>query len=194
MTAFFNESYRGIPPWDIGHPQPEFVRVANEGGIRGKVLDVGCGTGEHAIFFAGLGLKASGIDLAPLAIEKARRKASQRGSKAEFVVGDALHLERLNQRFDTVTDSGLFHVFSDPERELFVRSLGSALNAGGRYFMLCFSDREPADWGGPRRVSREEIRGAFSDRWTIEWIRAARFESTFHRDGGRALLSAITMR
>ena len=192
MTAFFDESYRGTPPWDIGHPQPEFVRLTDEGRIRGKVLDVGCGTGEHAIFFAGLGLQASGIDSSPLAIEKARKKASKRGSDARFFLGDALHLERLNQRFDTITDSGLFHVFSDDERALFVRSLLSVLNPAGRYFMLCFSDREPKDWGGPRRVSKEEIRETFREGWKVDWIRDARFESTFHRDGGLAWLSSIT--
>jgi ubiquinone/menaquinone biosynthesis C-methylase UbiE len=192
MTGFFNESYRGTPPWDVGHPQAEFVKLANDGNIRERVLDVGCGTGENAIFFAGLGLEVCGVDGAPLAIEKAKRKASERGSRASFVVGDALHLEKLNQRFDTITDSGLFHVFSDDERVLFAKSLRSALNRGGTYFMLCFSDKEPAGWGGPRRVSEEEIRMTFRDGWRVDWIREARFESTFHSDGGYAWLSSIT--
>ena len=80
MTGFFNESYKGTPPWDLDRPQAEFIRLANDGKIRGRVLDVGCGTGENAIFFAGLGLEVLGIDGAPLAIEKAKRKASGTGS------------------------------------------------------------------------------------------------------------------
>jgi len=67
--------------------------IASEGGIRGRVLDVGCGTGESVVFFASLGLQASGMNIAPRAIEKARRKASQRGLSAKFIVDDALHLE-----------------------------------------------------------------------------------------------------
>ncbi|MDA4113307.1 MAG: class I SAM-dependent methyltransferase [Thaumarchaeota archaeon] len=192
MTSFFNESYKGTPPWDLGRPQAEFVRLVKDGKIRGRTLDVGCGTGENAMLFAGLGLEVWGLDGAPLAIEKAKRKASERGSTATFLVGDALRLETLNQRFDTITDSGPFHVFSDEERILFVKSLRSALNKGGTYLMLCFSDKEPAGWGGPRRVSQEEIRATFTDGWKIDWIREARFESTFHEDGGRALLSSIT--
>ena len=192
MTGFFNESYKGTPPWDLGRPQAEFVRLTNEGKIRGRVLDVGCGTGENAIFFAGLGLEVWGLDGAQLAIEKAKRKASERGSTATFLVGDALRLEGLNQRFDTITDSGLFHVFSDEERILFAKSLWSALNKGGTYFMLCFSEKEPAGWGGPRRVSQEEIRATFRDGWKVDWIREARFESAFHKDGGYAWLSSIT--
>jgi ubiquinone/menaquinone biosynthesis C-methylase UbiE len=192
MTGFFNESYKGTPPWDLGRPQAEFVRLTNEGKIRGRVLDVGCGTGENAIFFAGLGLEVWGLDGALLAIGKAKRKASERGSTATFLVGDALRLEGLNQRFDTITDSGLFHVFSDEERILFAKSLWSALNKGGTYFMLCFSEKEPAGWGGPRRVSQEEIRATFRDGWKVDWMREARFESTFHKDGGYAWLSSIT--
>jgi SAM-dependent methyltransferase len=194
MTAFFNGAYRGTPPWDIGHPQAEFVKLADDGRIRGRVLDVGCGTGENAIFFAGLGtvLAVSGIDASALAIEKAKRKASGRGSRAAFVVGDALHLNELKQRFDTVTDSGLFHVFSDDERALFSRSLRSAMKDGGTYFMLCFSDEEPSGWGGPRRVSRDEIRSTFGDGWKVDWIRDAKFETRFHQEGGHAWLSSIT--
>jgi cyclopropane fatty-acyl-phospholipid synthase-like methyltransferase len=192
MGGFFNEAYQGTPPWDVGHPQPEFVRLANEGKIRGKVLDVGCGTGEHVLFFASLGLEAMGLDAAPLAIEKAKKKASQRGSKVIFVVGDALHLEKLKKKFDTITDSGLFHVFNDEERLLFAKSLRSAINKGGTYFMMCFSEKEPEGWGGPRRVTREEIRGTFKDGWKVDWIRDAKFESTFHKNGGYAWLSSIT--
>jgi ubiquinone/menaquinone biosynthesis C-methylase UbiE len=192
MTAFFNESYRGTPPWDVGHPQAEFVRLADEGKIRGKVLDVGCGTGENAILFAGLGLEAWGVDAAPLAIEKAKKKAAQRGSGTTFIVGDALHLEKLKQKFDTITDSGLFHVFDDEERVIFAKSLRSALNKGGTYFMLCFSDKEPTGWGGPRRVTKDEIMSTFSEGWKVDWIREARFESAFHKEGGYAWLSAIT--
>src|SRR5450756_1082167 len=102
-ASSFDEAYRGSPPWDIGRPQAEFVRVASEGGIRGRVLDVGCGTGENAIFFAGLGHEAWGLDSGPRAIAKAKRKAAERAAKVKFVLGDALHLDKLGQRFDTIT-------------------------------------------------------------------------------------------
>ncbi len=192
MTGFFNDSYRGTPPWDVGHPQAEYVRLANDGSIRGRVLDVGCGTGENAILFAGLGVGVWGVDASPLAIAKAKRKALERNSGVTFVVGDALRLEKLNQIFDTITDSGLFHVFSNGERALFAKSLKSALEKGGTYFMLCFNEKEPTGWGGPRRVSREEIKATFRDGWKVNWIREARFETLFHIGAGRAWLSSIT--
>ena len=192
LASFFNEAYRGSPPWDIGRPQAEFVRVANVGGIRGRVLDVGCGTGENAIFFAGLGHEAWGLDAAPLAIEKARTKAVERGARVKFVLGDALHLEELGRRFDTITDCGLFHVFSDEDRRAYVKSLKAGLKRSGTYVMLCFSDKEPADWGGPRRVTKEEIREAFNRGWNINYLREARFSTTFNDEGGRAWLLSVT--
>jgi SAM-dependent methyltransferase len=191
MAFSFDEAYRGSPPWDVGRPQAEFVKAAKEGAIRGSVLDVGCGTGENAIFFAGLGHEVWGLDASPRAIMKAQRKAAERKAEVKFVIGDALHLDRLGRRFDTITDCGLFHVFSDDDRKAYVESLKTALNKPGRLVMLCFSDMEPADWGGPRRVSRDEITEAFSVGWKIDYVRAARFSTTFHDDGGRAWLSSI---
>lgn len=195
MHPSFNDSYRGTPPWDIGRPQREFVRLVADGEVRGRVLDVGCGTGEHAIFYAEHGHEVVGIDLAPLAIEKARKKAEARGSAARFELGDAIHLKKPSKKFDTVTDCGLFHVFTDPERVLFERSLRSVTKRGGTYFMLCFSPKEPTNWGGPRRVSEEEIREAFGRGWRVNYVREATIETTFHgKGGGHGLLSSITAR
>jgi SAM-dependent methyltransferase len=192
LVSFFNEAYRGTPPWDIGRPQAEFVRIARDGAVRGRVLDVGCGTGENAIFFASLASEVWGVDSAPLAIEKARKKALERKARVRFVVGDALHLEKLNRKFDAITDCGLFHTFSDKERTRFAESLGKALECSGTYFMLCFSDKEPTDWDGPRRVSKDEITGTFGCGWKINYIRGARFSTAFNDNGGYAWLTSIT--
>jgi len=182
--------YQGTPPWDIGHPQPAFLRLAEAGSIRGSVLDVGCGTGEHALLAAGLGLDATGVDLSPRAIEAARGKANDRGLNAQFLVADVLNLAALGRTFDTILDSGVFHVFDDKDRTLYVKSLRAAIAPGGRYFMLCFSDRVPGDLG-PRRVSQDEIRSAFADGWQIRSIDAATMEVTFTPTGILAWLAEI---
>ena len=187
---FFNAAYQGTPPWDIGRPQKEFVELVRRGEITGSVLDIGCGTGEHALFFAGEGHEVCGIDSAPLAIRKAREKAAGRGLRVNFLVLNALDLSSLNRKFDTATDSGLFHTLSDEDRPLFVESLAAVLSPGGRYFMLCFSELEPAGYG-PRRITQDEIREAFRDGWTINYIRPATFESRTRAEGPRAWLSSI---
>ena len=75
----FDAMYMGTPPWDIGRPQPVFARLSETGAITGRVLDAGCGTGEHVLMAAAAGLDATGIDAAPSALAAARRKAADRG-------------------------------------------------------------------------------------------------------------------
>lgn len=119
-AADFDAAYHGTPPWEIGRPQPAIAELAEAAAIGGRVLDVGCGTGEHALLAAGLGLPAVGVDASPAAIEIAGRKAAERGLQARFLLHDALDLAALGEQFDTVIDSGLFHVFTDQDRTLTV--------------------------------------------------------------------------
>jgi SAM-dependent methyltransferase len=187
----FNDAYLGTPPWDIGRPQGAFRALADAGQLRGRLLDAGCGTGEHALMAASIGVDATGIDDAPLAIEKARAKAHDSGLDVRFVVGSVLELAALEERWDTVLDCGVFHVFDDDDRMAYVRSLAAAIEPDGRYFMLCFSDRQPGGIG-PRRVSQDEIRAAFADGWRIDSIEPAAIETTLEDRDASAWLSAIT--
>src|SRR5207247_1034397 len=108
-------------------------------------------------------------------ITRAKQKATERGLTATFLVMDALALKELPEVFDSVIDSGLFHVFSDDDRRRYVDGLASVLKPGGRLFLLCFSDDEPGEQG-PRRVSSKEIRAAFAEGWAVERIEPSRFE------------------
>ena len=186
----FDAFYTGTPPWDIGRPQAVFLRLAEAGAIRGRVLDVGCGTGEHALMAAGLGLETVGVDTAAAAIAIAERKARERGFQVRFQVGNALDLPSLGEPFDTVLDCGLFHVFSDDDRRSFVDSLTSVVRPGGHYFMLCFSERQPGDTG-PRRVTQAEIRSSFARGWQVDSIEPASLENTMG-PGILAWLASLT--
>ena len=169
----FEAIYAGQPPWDIGKPQKPFIDVADH--ITGSVLDAGCGTGDNALFLAGRGNKVTGIDFLEVPIQRAQRKATERGVQVTFLVKDALTLKDWSERFDNVIDSGLFHVFSDEDRRRYVDGLATMLKPGGRLFMMCFSDEEPG-MQGPRRVSAKEIRDAFAEGWKVESIAPVRFE------------------
>jgi cyclopropane fatty-acyl-phospholipid synthase-like methyltransferase len=162
------------PPWDIGRPQPVFARLADSGLLGGRVLDSGCGTGEHTLLAAEHGADAVGIDLSARAIGQARQKAAERGVTVRFEVGDALDLGSLGLTFDTVIDSGVFHVFDDAERAQYVTSLASALEPGGTCYLVCFSDRQPGT-AGPRRIRQDELTEAFSDGWDVTSIVAETF-------------------
>ena len=170
----FDEMYAGFPPWDIGTAQPEVVRIAESGGFTGAVIDVGCGTGENALELSARGLPVVGVDAAPRAIEKAQAKALERDLPVEFLVADAFSLDGLGRRFDTALDCGVFHVFEDRERPMYVASLASVLEPGGVLHLLCFSDRQPGDMG-PRRVTQQELRDAFAEGWDVMEIVATTF-------------------
>jgi SAM-dependent methyltransferase len=188
-----NDLYLSRPPWDIGRPQPAFLALAHAGAIRGRVLDTGCGTGEHALMAAGLGLDATGADLASNALQTARDKARERGLEARFIVHDARRLADLGESFDTILDCGLFHLFAGEDRAAYVDALRSVVADGGRYFMLAFSDREPRERPGrAHKLTREEIEAAFTDGWHIDSIEEATIDSVADPEGIRAWLTAVT--
>ncbi len=126
----FETAYTGQAPWDIGRPQQAFLAVADR--ITGSVLDAGCGTGDNALFFASRGHKVTGIDFLEEPIQRAKRKAAERGLTATFLVLDALALKDLPEVFDSVIDSSLFHVFNDEDRKRYVEGLATVMKPGGR--------------------------------------------------------------
>jgi SAM-dependent methyltransferase len=190
----WEDAYKTAPPWDVGRPQPVFVELAQKGELKkGSVLDVGCGTGENALYFAQNGFSVTGIDLSSRAIAAAKTKAAERKLKVDFRVGNALSLDFKDcKAFDNIVDSGLFHTFTDHDRPIYAREIARVLVSSGRYFMLCFSVDEPIGWGGPRRVSREEIEATFSPLFKINYIRDALFATRFHNNGGKAFLTSAT--
>ena len=56
--------------------------------------------------------------------------------------------------------------------------------------MLCFSERQPGDWG-PKRVSQDEIRASFSDGWEVDSIEEARLAITIDPAGALAWRASI---
>jgi cyclopropane fatty-acyl-phospholipid synthase-like methyltransferase len=169
----FENFYAGPAPLDIGKPQAPFVAAADR--VTSPVLDAGCGTGEHALFFAARGHHVTGIDFVEEAIRRARRKAAERGRWVEYLVKDATTLGDWGERFGSVIDSGLFHVLSDDDRRRYVGGLTRVVVPDGQLFLLCFSDAEPGT-EGPRRVSRQELYDAFAEGWQVESVQPCQFE------------------
>src|SRR5436190_7822499 len=188
----WDSMYGATPaPWDVGRPQLVFAALADGGRIEGRVLDAGCGSGEHTLMVAARGMDATGVDVAPTGIAIAQRKAEERGLSARFLVWDALRLGELGEQFDTVLDSGLFHCFDDEQRAEYVGSLADVVAPGGQLLLCCFSDAEPGDWG-PRRVHQEELRAAFADGWQIESIEPAEFQTNLDPPTAQAWLMTAT--
>jgi SAM-dependent methyltransferase len=163
----FDDFYKNqVPPWVIGEPQPAIVALERDGHIRGRVLDIGCGTGEHTILLTRLGYDVLGVDGAPTAVEQARRNAAGHGVDARFAVRDALELGT-SPIFDTVVDSALFHVFDADDRIRYVRSLRGVTRPGALVVVLALSD---AGRGFGPQVSERDLRGAFGEGWSLEGL------------------------
>jgi SAM-dependent methyltransferase len=160
----FDDAYKTrSAPWVIGEPQPAIVELERAGWIHSKVLDVGCGTGEHTILLTRLGYDVLGVDFAPHAVEQARANAADKGVDARFEVADAMNLGEPG--YQTIVDSALFHIFDDADRAKYVNSLHTAILPGGLVHVLALSD---AGRGFGPQVSEREIREAFGDGWALE--------------------------
>ena len=199
---FFNAIYGGAfdraadasdAPWDIGRAQVAVEALIADGGVRGRVLDLGCGTGDNAIAMAHAGASVLGVDIVPAAIEKARARAAARGVGLELLVADALELGALGRVFDVVLDSGTFHVFSDDDRIRYVGSVASVLAPGGVLHVLCFSDQQPPG-PGPRHVSEAEIAATFEGPFEITRVVPTRFMTRGHPAGAPAWHATLARR
>ncbi len=175
--SVFDDAYASrTAPWVIGEPQPAIVTLEREGWVRGKVLDVGCGTGEHTIYLSALGYDVYSLDSSPRAVEQAN--AAARNVAVHFQVADALALGD-DTTYDTVIDSALFHIFDAEDRARYVRSLHRACRPGALVHVLALSDTGPGF--GPQ-VSDATIREAFSQRWVLEDLRVAQYRGAIVRD------------
>ena len=139
------------------------------------MIDIGCGTGDLALWLAEQGRTVTGVDFLEKPLEVARQKAAERGLSVNFLQMDAVAVGELPERFDSATDCGLFHTFDDAGRTAYVGALARLLEPGSRVFLLCFADAEPGTHG-PRRVSERELREAFATGWQVETIEPAHFE------------------
>ncbi len=174
----------GKPKWVIDEPQPDLMVAVSQGAIRGPaVLDVGCGTGDNALYLAECGFRVTGIDVSTAAIAIAQRKAHQLSVDARFVTLDAFQLGNLATKFETLLDFGLFHQFAGATRTRYVRCLGEVCTNRGHLLLLCLSDQGgKAPRFRPHLVSQEELRASFAVAWQIQWIRPASYKCNQGRD------------
>lgn len=187
----WDDAYRGQPPWEIERPQGVVVEVADSGGIRGSVLDLGCGTGENALFLAERGHEVWGIDISGVAIERAMMKSHARRLPVVFLTADVLDPDAVGRTFDTLIDCGCFHALADEDRPRYAASARALGSPGSRLHVMAFSNAEPPGWG-PRRLTEAELRTAFAVGWSVDGVTAVQFETRLGRGGAHAWLASFT--
>ena len=163
-------TYRlGTPRWDSGVPQPELEQLV-AGRPPGRVLDLGCGTGADAVYLAGHGWEAVGIDFAPEAIAAAKKKAADAGVTAAFVLGDASRLADAGVRgpFDLLLDVGCYHTIPAGRRDAYVAGAAAAARPGADFYLAGIAD--PARlWRllGAHGIGDDEIKSRFARYFSI---------------------------
>ncbi|MBH1934326.1 class I SAM-dependent methyltransferase [Streptomyces sp. AV19] len=187
----FDAAYQGQPvaegapvlfdrvPWDIGAPQPVLVGLEEAGEVRGRVLDVGCGQGDNAIFLARSGHEVTGIDISPTAIGQAVERAAEQGAEAEFLVGDAAGLHGLDGRFDTVLSSAFYHCLPEGARTEHLAALHRVCRPGARLHLFTFGEDLDNGYPVPTRVDRNELQGRLGLHWNIVDVEEALYSTSF---------------
>lgn len=173
----WNDRYRdGNLPWDTGRPSSELQRVFSQNMIQPcRALDVGCGTGVNSVWLAQQGFDVTGIDLAPLAVEQAAKRARDAGVKAHFLAADILHLPDWGEPFAFFFDRGCYHAVRRNAPGEYAPAVAQRLASGARGLVLAGNAREPHD-PGPPVVTEQEIRDELGVAFQILDLQEFRFD------------------
>ncbi len=176
----FEERYRtGNMPWDIGRPDYNLIQILDAYEIpRGKALEIGCGTGDNALFLAEKGFEVVGTEIVEQAQEAACKKAKKRGKECRFVLMDILEREIPGGPFVFAFDRGCFHSFdSEEKRKRFARSVKEHLGAGGYWLSLIGNADEDRKGPGPPQRTALEIVQAVEPFFEIILLQSGHFDS-----------------
>ncbi len=181
MTEDFqwNHRYRdGDLPWDTGSPSTELQGVLDRNAIKPcRVLELGCGTGTNSVWLARQGFQVTGIDLAPLAVERAERRAGAAGVDVRFVAADVLQLPDLDGPFEFFFDRGCYHAVRRAAPEQYAPAVARQLAPGGRGLILAGNAGEPHE-PGPPVVTEEQLRSELGLAFRILDLHEFRFDES----------------
>lgn len=140
LSWVYDLLYRNRAPWEMNEPRPELVKMVESGKLTpSRAIDLGCGTGDNAIYLAKHGFEVVGVDLSPRAIDQAKEKSKANGSFPKFSVGDVTDLKGITGVFDLVLDYGcLGCVIGNIAREKYVNTLLKLTHPGSQYILANF--------------------------------------------------------
>lgn len=174
LQQFWEKTYES-PSTQFDREQPDewIADIEARGGIRGQVLDAGCGPGRTALYLGSLGYDVLGVDLSVGAITRARHKAAAQNNPAQFLQADLCGLTGHDERFDTIVDIGCFHSLLPEDRAAYAAALHRASRPGSVIYLRAFSETNLKRANFPPEkhlpaVKDDDIRQAFAlQRWAL---------------------------
>lgn len=170
----WNHCYRiGETPWDKGRAAPPLRQWMERGGqFAGRVLVPGCGAGHDAALIGELCPEAEvvGLDIAPLAIERAR--VSNERWNVRFELGNFFELgEAEVESFDWVVEHTCFSAIDPAMREAYFSAVDGALKEGGRFWAVFYlnpyDNEHPRGGGPPHGVEASELDRLMAGRFEL---------------------------
>jgi len=151
---------KGETPWDRGVHTPVLDDVLRKQPLsfKGRVLVPGCGIGHDARRLAEHGCEVIAVDIAPLAIERARWLDS--GGRVDFRLANLFELpEELRGTFDLVWEHTCLCALDPPMRPKYITGVRSALRPGGTVAGVFYMnpDLDPGETGPPFGITLEEL-------------------------------------
>jgi SAM-dependent methyltransferase len=175
----WNARYQdGVPPWESGQPSSELARVLEDEKIAPcRAFEIGCGSGVNAVWLAQRGFDVTAVDFSPLAIEKARLRATAAGVAVRFELEDVLHLSQTYEPVPFFFDRGCYHAVRRVDASAYVRTLAHIAQPGAIGLILTGNARCPAPEGqGPPVVSPEELHAELEPTFQIVRLREFHFD------------------
>ncbi len=145
-------------PWNIETPPKVLIELVESGRVKPcKAIDLGCGTGNYAIYLSGKGFDVTGVDISQAAIKIARENAGKAEVNSAFIVADVLgNLNEVVETYDFAYDWELLHHIYPNKRERYVKNVYSILKSGSRYLSVCFSEKDP-QFGGTGKYRKTPL-------------------------------------
>jgi SAM-dependent methyltransferase len=165
MSLLYRLLYRiGFTPWDTGQvPEELSALIEGPGALpRGRALDIGCGTGTHAVYMARAGWEVTAIDAVPRPLSQARARADAAGVSVDWILGDVARLHKLGLTpgFTLIFDRGCFHGLDESQRGAYAAAADGLAASGATLLMLAFApSRIPTS---PPGVEQSELVGRFA--------------------------------